>query len=50
MSVDPDTSVIEEERRMARTTAISLGMWLALTIAAVILLLVFGDPLANLLV
>ena len=35
---------------MARTIAIGLGVWLALTIVAVILLLAFGESLANLFV
>lgn len=35
---------------MARTTAIGLGVWLALTIAAVIVLLVFGDAISSLFV
>lgn len=36
------TEIVDEERRMTRTTAIGLGAWLALTLAAVALLS-FGD-------
>ncbi|WP_226480043.1 hypothetical protein [Natrinema amylolyticum] len=50
MSVESNSDVIDEERRMARTTAIGLGVWLALTLAAVILLLAFGDALSSLFV
>ncbi|WP_171052357.1 hypothetical protein [Haloterrigena sp. H1] len=49
MSVKQRSDIIDEEREMARTVAISLGTWLAITVAAVLLLLLFGGPLANLL-
>ena len=48
MSVAQDSEFMEEEREMARTVAISLGAWLAITAAAVVLLLLFGEPLSNL--
>ena len=49
MSVTQRSDVASEEREMARTVAISLGAWLAITAAAVVLLLLFGEPLASLL-
>ena len=50
MSVNQRSDIIDEEREMARTVAISLGAWLAITVAAVLLLMLFGEPLANVLV
>ncbi|WP_226007688.1 hypothetical protein [Natrinema salinisoli] len=50
MSTKANSDIVNEERQMARTTAIGLGVWLALTIAAVVLLLVFGDAISSLFV
>jgi hypothetical protein len=50
MSTQVNSDTIDEDRRMARTTAIGLGVWLAVTVAAVILLLVFGDAISGLFV
>ncbi|MDF9744190.1 hypothetical protein [Natrinema salsiterrestre] len=50
MSTKSNSEIVHEERRMARTTAIGLGVWLALTIAAVVLLLAFGDAISSLFV
>ncbi|WP_408957345.1 hypothetical protein [Natrinema sp. 74] len=50
MSAETSSDVIDEERDMARTTAIGLGVWLAVTMAAVVLLLLFGDVISSLLV
>ncbi|WP_195893024.1 hypothetical protein [Halopiger djelfimassiliensis] len=47
MSTDDAGSSIDVDRRMARTTAIGLGVWLTLTFAAVLLLLLFGGTLAS---
>jgi len=48
MSVTRNSEFMDEERQMARTVAISLGAWLALTAVAVALLLLFGEPLSSL--
>jgi len=50
MSVTQNSEFMEEERQMARTVAISLGAWLAVTALAVVLLLLFGEPLSSLVV
>ncbi|RZV11110.1 hypothetical protein BDK88_2343 [Natrinema hispanicum] len=50
MSVTQNSEFMEEERQMARTIAISLGAWLAVTVLAVVLLLLFGEPLSSLVV
>jgi hypothetical protein len=50
MSVAQNSEFIEEERQMARTIAISLGAWLVVTVLAVVLLLLFGEPLSSLVV
>ncbi|WP_254765096.1 hypothetical protein [Natrinema marinum] len=50
MSTNANSTVIDEEREMARTTAIGLGVWLAVTVAAVVLLLLFGDSISSLFV
>ncbi|MDS0475842.1 hypothetical protein [Natrinema sp. 1APR25-10V2] len=50
MSTNTNAEVIEKERSMARTTAIGLGVWLAVTVAAVVLLLLFGDVISSLFV
>lgn len=38
------------DRRMAKTTAVGLGIWLAITLAVVVLLLTFGSALTGVLV
>ncbi|MFD1562927.1 hypothetical protein ACFR99_05125 [Haloarchaeobius amylolyticus] len=48
MSVNQRSDIIDEEQELSRMAAISLGAWLAITVAAVILLLLFGDVLASL--
>jgi hypothetical protein len=50
MSTNTGSDVVDEERRMARTTAIGLGVWLILTLVAVALLLLFGDGISSLFV
>jgi len=50
MSVTQNSEFMEEERQMARMIAISLGAWLAVTVLAVVLLLLFGEPLSSLVV
>jgi|GEM_PF-2304415 len=50
MPVAQNSEFIAEERQMARTIAISLGAWLAVTVLAVVLLLLFGEPLSSLVV
>ncbi|SEP61881.1 hypothetical protein [Natrinema salaciae] len=50
MSAESNSEIVDQERRLAKTTAISLGMWLALTMAAVVLLLLFGDAISSLVV
>ena len=47
MSTDDAGNPIGIDRRMARTTAIGLGVWLTLTFAAVVLLLLFGGALTS---
>lgn len=42
--------VTANDQEMARTAAVSLGIWLLLTMAAVGLLLVAGDAIMNLFV
>lgn len=42
--------VVETDHERARTAAIALGVWLALTLAAVGLLLVGGDAISSLVV
>ncbi|MBZ6494136.1 hypothetical protein [Natrinema longum] len=50
MATETSSGIGDEERQMARTTAIGLGIWLALTIAAVVSLLLFGDAISSLFV
>lgn len=50
MSTKSNADIVDEDRQMAKTTAIGLGMWLALTMAAVVLLLLFGDAISSLFV
>lgn len=50
MAAQSGSDVLDEERQMARTTAIGLGVWLTLTLTAVVLLLLFGDGISSLFV
>ncbi|ELY75708.1 hypothetical protein [Natrinema pallidum] len=50
MPTEATSDIVDEERQMGRTTAIGLGIWLALIIAAAILLVVFGDAISSLFV
>ncbi|ELY67525.1 hypothetical protein [Natrinema versiforme] len=50
MSTKANSDALDEERQMAKTTAVGLGVWLALTVAAVVLLLLFGDVISSLFV
>ncbi len=50
MSTEAGSNITDNDRRMARKTAIGLGVWLAITLAAVLLLLLLGDGIASLFV
>ncbi|ELZ12364.1 hypothetical protein NP511_15560 [Natrinema thermotolerans] len=50
MSTDTGSDITGNDKRMARTTAIGLGVWLAITVAAVVLLLLLGDAISSLFV
>ena len=50
MSTTDSHDPIDIDRENARRTAIGLGVWLTLTLAAVVLLLLFGDAITSLLV
>ncbi|WP_436344934.1 hypothetical protein [Natronorubrum sp. FCH18a] len=45
MSTSDPHDPLDIDRRNARTAAIGLGVWLAITFAVVILLLLFGSTL-----
>lgn len=47
MSTSDAGNPIDTDRRMARTTAIGLGVWLTLTLTAVALLLLFGGTISS---
>ncbi|SEH16123.1 hypothetical protein SAMN04487967_2446 [Natronorubrum sediminis] len=50
MSTSDPHKPLEIDRRNARTTALGLGIWLALTVAVVVLLLLFGTVLTGIFV
>jgi len=50
MSTGDSHSPVEIDQRNARTAAAGLGIWLAITLAVVVLLLLFGSTLTSLFV
>ena len=50
MSTTDSHDPIEIDRENARRTAVGLGLWLTLTLAAVVLLLLFGGSITGLLI